>query len=235
MHDSIMNISQFNKELGIKIARAKAFEKNNDLTAAITLWLEISEMTLKFSKSRNLEISFRNMIINRTKGIFQHIKNLKAGQFKEELFRENDTKTLDEIPQIESAPEDVKNLNNPMPGLEEQESNHVESAISNNKIVEKSDFKNIPKGFKEIQTSETFKIITPHDENYVKKQLSQEENTQIFKDKKESITEDDPKFNEERFEFTQPKDSKTLICFACGNENNSKEDKICKNCGTTLY
>ncbi|KKL65290.1 hypothetical protein LCGC14_2156460 [marine sediment metagenome] len=233
MHDSIMNISQFNKELGIKISRAKVLEKNNDLRAAIGIWLEISEMTLNFSKSRNLEVSFRNMIINRTKGIFQHIKNLKAGQFKEESFREH-VKTQEKIPQVESPPVVDSNLNNTMPEIEEQESNHVELAISNNKIIEESDFKNIPKGFKEIITSETFKIITPHDENYVKKHLSQDKNTQIFKDKKDGVPEEHPKSKEERFEFEQTKDSKTLICFACGYDNNSKEDKICKNCGTTL-
>lgn len=229
-----MKISQFNKELGIKISRAKVLEKNNDLRAAIDIWLEISEMTLNFSKSRNLEVSFRNMIINRTKGIFQHIKNLKADQFKEESFREQ-VKTQEEIPQVESPPEVVTNLNNMMPEIEEQESDHVELAISNKKIIEESDFENIPKGFKEIKTSETFKIITPHDENYVKKQLSQEKNSQIFKDKKDGVPEEHPKSIEERFKFEQPKVGKTLICFACGHVNNSKEDKICKNCGTTLY
>ena len=30
------------------------------------------------------------MLINRTKGIFEHIKNLKAGQVEKDLFEEDD-------------------------------------------------------------------------------------------------------------------------------------------------
>ena len=85
-----MDLSAFNKELGIKIAKAKVLERNDMVSAAIAIWLEISELALKFSKSRNLDVSFKNMIINRTQGIFQHVKNLKAGQHNEkQIIEEN--------------------------------------------------------------------------------------------------------------------------------------------------
>ncbi len=65
-----MDITKFNTQLGAKIAKAKSYEKNGDKESAIKLWIEISEMTLNFSKSPDLDFSFRNMLINRTEQIF---------------------------------------------------------------------------------------------------------------------------------------------------------------------
>jgi len=92
-------------------------------------------------------------------------------------------------------------------------------------VVEKSEYENIPKGFKEIKTSTDFKIITPHDEDYVKKRLGSEPDS--TRDKQTQ-----PK--QERFDFEQPEDNTGLICFACGYDKNPKNAKTCKSCGTEL-
>jgi len=75
-----MDITQFNKELGKKIAIAKTYEIKDDIQAAIQQWVEIAEIALNFSKSPKIDPIFKNMIIRRTKGILAHIKNLKESQ-----------------------------------------------------------------------------------------------------------------------------------------------------------
>jgi len=52
-----MDISKFNQELGVKIAKAKSFEKYNDLKNAIKLWIEVSEMIIAASKTGGLDFS----------------------------------------------------------------------------------------------------------------------------------------------------------------------------------
>ncbi|MFX0104853.1 MAG: hypothetical protein ACFE75_05140 [Candidatus Hodarchaeota archaeon] len=214
-----MDITQFNKELGIKIAIAKRYEKNDDIKSAIKQWLEISEMTLNFSKSKNLDASFKNMLINKTKGIFKHIKNLKMGQFKEEVYIENYI-SEDEDAQIESRSDIAKIESKTLQEQESSEESTLDSSINNinHKIVQDSEFKNLPKGFKEIKTSKDFEIITPHDENFINKHMEQ------AKDMESKKLEGSEELN----------NSKNLICFACGYDKNSIKDKICKNCGTKL-
>ena len=228
----IMDIATFNKELGTKIARAKGLERTENIKAAIKLWLDISEMALRFSKSRNLDASFKNMIINRTQGIFTHVKNLKASQDKDEKIID-EVLSQEEIPLLEHPLEIEKNEKSAFSKPEKQETNHLNSTISSHKIVENSEFEKIPKGFKEIQVPEEFKIITPHDNNYVKKRLSQVEKTGYSTPKKEGSKGDRLQPSEDRIEFDQPEDGNNLICFACGYEN-PLSLKICKNCGTKL-
>jgi len=228
-----MDITRFNKELGTKIAKAKIFEKNDDIKAAIQLWLEISEMTLNFSKSRNINASFRNMLINRTKSIFEHIKNLKSGKYKEVAYIENFI-SQEEAAQVESSTDIVQGESTPLQEQEVREVTHSNSTISSNhKIIEDSELKNLPKGFKEIETSKDFKIITPHDESYVEKRIDQDKDMEIFKSKKRKTLGEDLK-PQERGDFEEPKNGKNLICFACGYDKNSVKDKFCKNCGTKL-
>ena len=97
---------------------------------------------------------------------------------------------------------------------------------SDDKIEEDSEFKNLPKGFKEIQPKD-FKIITPHDEDYVEKRISHDNDSNLFKQNDESQP------RQERFEFEQD-ENKKLICFACGYDKNPKNAKTCKSCGTVL-
>lgn len=218
-----MDITKFNKELKTKVTLAKNYEKRNEIDAAIKLWVEISEMTLKFSKSRNIDSTYKNMLITRTKGILQHIKNLKAGRVEEELFREEIYIEEDEAQEIESSDTIGKEKGD----IQEKGATEItpeESVESKDvKIVEKSEFKNLPKGFKEIQPSKDFKIITPHNEEYISKRLSQgKEPANELESKKE---EKDSK---------SPRDRENVVCFACGYDKNPKNAKICEGCGTEL-
>jgi ribosomal protein L40E len=221
-----MDVEKFNNELKNKVALAKSYEKRNEIASAIKIWIEVSEMTLKFSKSRNIDASYKNMLINRTKGIFAHVKNLKAGQIEKPLFEE----------EIFIQEDDIQdNLNTEMGEIEEiashklkaEEIKTTQSAIHDDKKIENdSEFKTVPTGFKEIQPKD-FKIITPHDDDYVKKRLNQVQHSDLFKQQGESQSKD------ERFEF-EDEDSKDLICFACGYDKNPKNAKTCKSCGTEL-
>ncbi|MHA2393700.1 MAG: hypothetical protein ACXAEX_17320 [Promethearchaeota archaeon] len=217
-----MDITKFNSELQAKVATAKSYEKRNEIDRAIKLWVEISEMALKFSKSRNIDASFKNMLLNRTKGIIEHIKNLKAGQIEKVLFDE-EVVVLEE--DFEDPPELVKEekLSTIEPQINKLPQRKKE-VNANVEIVEDSEFRNLPKGFKEIKTSEDFQIITPHDENFIEKHLGQE---------KGSLPERGSQPNQEKADFQQPEDKGFLICFACGYEN-EKEAKLCRSCGTKL-
>ena len=220
-----MDITKFNQELKAKVALAKSYEKRNEIDSAIKQWLEISELSIRFSKSRSIDPSYKNMLLNRTKGILEHIKNLKAGQVEKILFEEDvyipeedvqEEKESEIIEEEKFIPEEKKTEEiKPIELVEEKET----------QIEEESNFKNIPEGFKEIKTSNNFKIVTPHDEDYVKKRLSQETNPSH----RQEIL---PK--QENPDFEQPEDSEILICFACGFDKNPKNAKTCKSCGTTL-
>ncbi|MHA1986262.1 MAG: hypothetical protein ACW98D_06460 [Promethearchaeota archaeon] len=220
-----MDITKFNKELKRKVALAKSLEKRNEIKSAIKLWIEISEMTLKYSKSRGIDATFKNMLISRMKGMLEHIKNLKTGQVEkilfeeevyipeEELQEENETEKI-EKEKLVDVKEEKKIIKPPEQAGKEDPSSR-----------EETDFKNIPKGFKEIKTSTDFKIVTPHDEDYVKKHLSQEKKPSL---QPKSLPE------QERYDFEDLGDSENLICFACGYDKNQKNAKVCKSCGTTL-
>ncbi len=223
--ESCMDVEKFNKALKTKVALAKGCERRNEIESAIKIWLEISEMTLNFSKSRNINTTYKNMLINRTKGIVAHIKNLKAGQIENVLFDEEIILEEEESQEeITSESFDSEKL---VPPKIKKEKNGGRKAKTNNdvSIVENSEFKAIPEGFKEIQTSKDFKIITPHDEDYVKKRLGSES---------DSTHEQSSLPPQKRFDFEQPKVNKGLICFACGYDKNPKNAKNCKNCGTEL-
>ena len=213
-----MDVEKFNNELKNKVTLAKSYEKRNEIAAAIKIWIEVSEITLKFSKSRNIEASFKNMLINRTKGIFAHIKDLKVGQIETSLSEEDSYIQEEDI---------QDNLNTELEELEEEEIKPTKSIIDDEtKTAEESDFKSVPPGFKEIQPND-FKIITPHDDDYVKKRLNSVQDSDYFKQQNESQT------NDERFDF-EDEEIKGLICFACGYDKNPKNAKTCKSCGTKL-
>jgi len=227
-----MDITEFNKELGKKIAIAQRFEKKGDIQAAIQQWVDISEMALNFSKSPKINAYFKNMIINRTKGIFAHIRELKASQFKEEIYIE-DLEPLQETTEEETSSQ-IFQKEESLPEEEKLESvSALNSTIDNQpNIIEDSDIKNLPKGFKEIKPSEEFKIITPHDKDFVEKQRVKAEQAEMFKVKKQEISEG-ATLPTKKIDSEQPKNGENLICFACGSPNDIN-DKICKNCGTDL-
>lgn len=228
-----MDITQFNKELGKKIAIAQRFERKGDIEAAIQQWVDISQMALNFSKSPKISASFKNMIISRTKGIFAHIRNLKANRFKEEISSEDletpDVVIVEEIPsqlfQKEKLPLNEKEL----------DKTQVINSTNNSKakIIKDSDLKNLPKGFKEIKPTKEFKIITPHDKDFVKKQYARAKEIEMIKLKKQESSEEDQQPTTS-IDFVELQNNNNLICFACGYDKNTLNDKKCKNCGTDL-
>ncbi len=225
-----MDISKFNKELGTKIAIAKSLEKSNEITAAIKLWVEISEMTLRFSKSQNLDFSFKNMLIKKTEGLIQHIKNLKSGKIIEDISGEEIEPKVEETPdqEIIDAVSSEESYSEDFLTDDEEVSKEIES--KDVKFIEDSELQNLPDGFKEIQPKKDFKIITPHDNNYVKKVLKKDIDMSIFTPKK---GENGQTQNQGKIELEQPKDNNKVICFACGAELPAKT-KICPDCGTTI-
>lgn len=230
-----MDITKFNKNLAEKVAKANAFEKNNRIQDAIDSWVEISEMALNASKTPNLDFSYRSMIIKKAQQIIEHIKDLKTkiqreiepsslldeGAFDEKPFLETDSSETIIYEEIEQK--------SPKTTSTSKEINNEEILKKDNeiKIVKNSEFENIPKGFKEIETSEDFKIITPHDKDYVEKILKQDIDMSIFKHDKQNSQ------SQQRIELKQPKDDKDIICFACGTISPSNT-KICPSCGTEL-
>lgn len=230
-----MDITKFNKNLAEKVAKANAYEKNNRIQDAIDTWVEISEMALNASKTPNLDFSYRSMIIKKAQQIIEHIKDLKTkiqreiepsslldeGAFDEKPFLETDSSETIIYEEIEQK--------SPKTTSTSKEINNEEILKKDNeiKIVKNSEFENIPKGFKEIETSEDFKIITPHDKDYVEKILKQDIDMSIFKHDKQNSQ------SQQRIELKQPKDDKDIICFACGTISPSNT-KICPSCGTEL-
>ena len=231
-----MDITKFNKNLAEKVAKAKAFEKNNRIQDAIDIWVEISEISLNASKTPNLDFSYRSMIIEKAQQIIEHIKELKTkiqkriepssllidDAFEEELFHESDSSEEIIYEEKEQKPPKVTNTS--------KEINNKEILKKNNevKIVEGSEYKNLPKGFKEIEASEDFEIAAPHDKDYVEKIIKQDIDMSIFKHDKQNSQP------QQHIELEQPKYDKEIVCFACGTIISPSGTKICPNCGTEL-
>ena len=230
-----MDITKFNKNLAEKVAKANGYEKNNRIQDAIDIWVEISEMALNASKTPNLDFSYRSMIIKKAQQIIEHIKELKAKIQKrtepstsfiddvidEELFHESDSS--EEIIYEEREQKPLK----PTSISKEINNNEIPKKDKEIKFVEDSDFKNLPKGIKEIEASEDFKIITPHDKDYVEKIMKQDIDMSIFNyDKQNSQPQ-------QHIELEQPKDNKEIVCFACGTISPFKT-KTCPNCGIKI-
>jgi len=225
-----MDITKFNKNLAEKVVKANAYEKNNRIQDAIDSWVEISEVALNASKTPNLDFSYRSMIIKKAQQIIEHIKELKAkiqtgiepssllidDAFDEELFDESDP-----FEEIEAK--------SPKATITSREINNNDIPKKDNEFtfVEESDFKNLPKGFKEIEASKDFEIVTPHDKDYVEKIIKQDIDMSIFKHDKQNSQP------QKHIELEQPKDDKKIVCFACGTISPSNT-KICPNCGTEL-
>ena len=211
-----MDIAKFNKELGYRVAKATGLENINKIEEAIEEWIAITEMVIKASKTPNLEFSYRSMLIDKTKLIIEHIKSLKlklSGEITiiedvSEYQEENDIQTIKAEDTIGS-----KEYNKDVSEVDSQK------PIETN-IVEKSEFKNLPKGFTEIEASKDFEIVTPHDKDFIQKILS----------------EDQPDMNDFKYKKEKnqiPIDQNKTICIACGVEL-PFGTKICPRCGTKL-
>ncbi len=223
-----MDIAKFNKELGTTIAKAKSYEKHNDIEAAIEIWIKVSEMTIRASKNPQLDASFRHMLISRTEQIIEHIKNLKSPKveeiIEEEIISPEDIIQEPEVIEIINDLESKSTKINHNEPLIDKPNNIEPSGLNDDNWFEKADDNKLSEGFKEIEPSRDFKIITPHDPFYVEKMknLSEDVDMSIFKKQEEKPAD-------------QEKDNSgdKVICFACGALL-PPNTEICKDCGTKL-
>jgi hypothetical protein len=205
-----MNIELFNKQLAIKVAKATNLEKRGDLKSAINAWLEVSDMSIGFSKSRGIESTFRNMLIKRTEKIVEHIKSLKKELIEPEITLEEST-FIEEDPEsqeLDAVYQKIENLRDSING----------DINTNNELPDE------PGGFVEIKASKDFKIVTPHEEL----------DMDIFKENKTVALPNDDDSNISKGEQDQLDLDKTSICFACGYDKNPPNAKTCKNCNIEL-
>ncbi len=217
-----MDISKFNKELGYRVAKAQGLEKNNRIKEAIKEWLGISDLVLKVTKTPNLNFSYKSMLIEKMTQIMEHVKMLKAQIY---VPKTEPINLEEEVPS-----EDLITLTR-----EDKEKYLLEPSLSikkskteKPKVIDDSEFKNIPKGFKEIEAPKDFKIITPHDEDFIKNILK------VDVDMNGSEHDDQKNvMQNSRTPFEPSKDGKSEFCFACGAEISPKQ-KTCPSCGTKL-
>jgi ribosomal protein L40E len=275
-----MDLSDFNKHLKTLVNRARREEARKNVENAKDAWIEVAEFTIKFYKHTKLEPSFRNMLITKTEGIIQHVKNLdrklRMSQTLSDLEREQEaesqshegeisaTEVSDHMQSSEmaesksAAPHEIdkpqqtsaeggqaqkikvskEEASPPDKETQEQKTTDLPSVPSQvpqeePEVIEDSEFKNIPQGFKEIKASQDFEVITPYDKEEIEKRLSVNHDMSIFKydDEEESSKEEASEQPEEQIE--KPDKNQAIICFACG-EKNSPGAKKCKNCGTEL-
>lgn len=220
-----MDISKFNKELGYRVAKAQGFKKNNKIPEAIEEWLGISDLVLNVTKTPNLNFSYKSMLIEKMKQIMEHVKMLKAQIYvpkTEPVDLEEVYSTEDQITLTQDEKDSYlldQNLGATKPNTEKP------------KVINNSEFKNIPKGFKEIEAPKDFKIIAPHDEDFVNKILNMDVDMSVFKHVEQENTSQ--KLEDSRTPFEPSKEGGAEFCFACGTEVYPNQ-KICPSCGTKL-
>ncbi|GAG63255.1 unnamed protein product, partial [marine sediment metagenome] len=157
-----MDIAKFNQELSYKINKANGLEKHNKVQESVDLWLEICDMTLRVSKTPNLEFSYKSMLIDKTKQMINHIKNLK----QKLISQRRDAQHTEQKPirqsidsEITTEPTQNETILKHMSNSISENSNESEVIITPDdieevKVVENSDIKNLPIGFTEIETTE---------------------------------------------------------------------------------
>ncbi len=230
-----MDIAKFNQDLSYKINKANGLEKHNKVQEAVDLWLEICDMTLRVSKTPNLEFSYKSMLIDKTKQMISHIKNLKQKLISQRRVAQRiEQKPVRQIIDSEVKTEPTQNeiIFKPASNSVSENSNESETSITPDDIkeakpVKNNDIKNLPIGFTEIETNEEFKIITPHDKDHIKKIQEQDHSLDFSKREKKDLPL--PK----KIEPDPPINASNIICFACGSEISSKSSK-CPTCGTDL-
>ncbi|MFX1445599.1 MAG: hypothetical protein ACFFHV_19460 [Promethearchaeota archaeon] len=222
-----MDIKKFNEVLSSKIAKAKSFESHGDLDVAIDLWIEISDLTLKASKQPDLDFTYRHMLISKAEQIINHVKELKNP--KKEVPIVEDIKIEEGIIQIPEINVDVNSEDEKSNNIKDEDFSVDFSAKVNDsnekehKIIENSEVNNMPDGIKEIEPLKDFKIITPHDPNYVEKmkKMNKDVDINVYKKPKGEPSKEEEDVGDKR------------ICFACGAILQPKT-QICPECGTKL-
>ncbi len=253
-----MDLSTFNKGLKKLVISAKRYEIDEKFKDAKEAWIQVAEYTINFYKHTELEPSFRNMLIGKTEGIIQHVKKLdtkirmskslstisqkqqnqsiKHGGITGDHPSPSNQETQSSSSQIEDEYELPEVPNSPPQNIKTPQNNtsHPIPPKKKPEIIDDSDFKNLPEGFKEIKAPKDFKIFTPHDAEEVRRRLTQDEDMSIFKyDGKENETEANS-IEKSNVKLKQKdKKKEAVICMYCG-EKNLPGARKCKNCGTEL-
>jgi len=223
-------IADFNEKLKVLINKAKNYEKNKNYKKSIKSFIDVSEFCLQFlSKNPNLDVAYKNMLLEKIRSTISHIKSLKL--------------KIQQIKQISSDLEEEKIstlLNDfPVPPADEPESldssvdvGSIEEEIitSDQKVKSPQEFKNIPKGIKEVKTQEyDFKTIIP--KNRKSNEIQKPESTihkQIDSTKIQGTNSEKSSYKKE----TKLKKT-TRACPFCG-EGIEIDENICSHCGTPL-
>ena len=230
-----MDIQKFNKKLEHDILKARGLENKKKLSEAVEAWIGISEYVLRASREKGLNFAYKSMLIEKTEKIIDHVKDLKlkiAGYDRKEIELAEDYllgKNKTEV-ENEQKLETKAQVKDEVPANSE-ESDIITKPVD---IIEHTEYKNMPEGFKEIKASEKFKIITPHDEDHVKNLIKQEsisESPNIESNLNEEMASDQ---ESERFNFKSSKKKEGMrFCFACGNKVSLKA-KTCPSCNANL-
>jgi len=206
-----MDLTRFNQELASKVAKAKRFERQNDIKRAVESWLEISEMAINFSKNPRIESTFKNMLIKKTQQIFDHVRDLRSPKKKVVFVEKIEPK--EEIRVVETKVEEL-----PIPPSEDVKP----KGLADDNWMDQIDFKEAPKGVIEIAPPKDFKIATPHDPEYVEKMKKVSEENHMG-----------GVMQQERPKINNVDNGTKVFCFACGAEIQSGA-KVCSECGTQI-
>lgn len=246
-----MNVSKFNDLLKKKIRAAKNYEELNDREKAIETWIKVSELTLKQSKNPNIDHSYRNYLIQKTRQIIDYIKRLKTRSRIEgsetrgakELKRVQREQTTSKIreknesaykqqrsKQKKGSAEKRKSLPSEVNDDSKENSNDGrfkdEEKKGHSQAINdlESEFRNMPSGFQKINPSQDFSVSdikTPLDEDKIREKQNQDVDMSIFQHNKEK--KKDEKHKKQKSEV-----------FKSDRQDEPLEGSICFACGTKL-
>ncbi len=235
-----MDIAQFNIQLKEKISSANRSEKRKEWEDAIKRWIEVSELTLNTSKRADIEFTFRSMLIQKTEQIIEHVKELKMKARAPPISHidsnakvmVDEEQPLYEAEEVGPSEEGIEKKG----GISISEDDKIpapEKKPPSTKQIIDSDLKNLPEGFKEIKPDQDFKILAPHDEEYIQNLLKQESEHDLFVPQNKVDSKTELSSEDIQIKLDKTSDSGEVICFACGHEN-PPGTKICRACGTQL-
>jgi hypothetical protein len=247
-----MDISKFNEALRKLVGRAKRYEKAGNLEEAIEAWLRVSEFTLRTSKQRDLDSSYRNMLISRTEGIINKIKVLKGELNKPKVEHAPPLEPKIEEKQIEKG--ETSSISQEMPPSQEKAQSEkggklkqkvttlgptkISREKSKTEYSSEADTRSekAPPEAPEVIEDSEFKNL-PNGVKQIKPSKDIEVLTPFDSELVKRRLGEDIHLSglegQENTEADEISKKRKIICSVCG-EVNSAEREICKNCGTKL-
>ncbi|MGV9199290.1 MAG: hypothetical protein ACOC4M_10765 [Promethearchaeia archaeon] len=246
-----MNVSEFNNVLKKKIRAAKKYEELNDKEKAIKTWITVSELTLRQSKNPELDLTYRNYLIQKTRQIIEYVKKLKSGTLggTQNTALRNQTSKTSTLKTAERRKSEVASRDQALSSDKKQATpvgDKTDTKTSSDETRQKaknqttkkgisrehskaiddleSEFKNMPQGFRTLNPSKEFQpsdIKTPLDEEKIKERENQEIDMSIFQQNKEQQEEEQEK-------------KETLGSNSKSSQQKSLKGPICFACGTQL-